>query len=360
MSPAEKELALTVLESGKGELALPVSQFPVVHRPADPYLGIASRPFAKEVADILMLAVDAVDVEIRPDGILYLPEIKYRLRLNRAFGPGGWAMMPRSPFTSMESTLTREYALYAEGRFISEARGEQEYIEDNDNMTWATATEGVKSNAIMRCCKDIGIAWELWDPGYREQWTRDYAVQVWRREAKNKKPQWRRKDREPFWDESGYVNGAPAPAAPPPPKRRAVIPPIPPEQKLKVVKVPPEQSKLHPPVEPMDLQAPDPAGEVFTIVGFGDPDARGRMGVRCVWEDDSEGWANVWSKTEQELLRNKVLGAKQSAKAAGLDPRGAGAAFVGKVKRTPIPDPRTGGPTEWVDLSDLTEVSIGS
>ena len=28
-------------------------------------------------------------------GIVYLPEIKYRRILNRAFGPGGWAMMPR-------------------------------------------------------------------------------------------------------------------------------------------------------------------------------------------------------------------------------------------------------------------------
>ena len=28
-------------------------------------------------------------------GLVYLPEIKYRRILNRAFGPGGWALMPR-------------------------------------------------------------------------------------------------------------------------------------------------------------------------------------------------------------------------------------------------------------------------
>ncbi len=27
--------------------------------------------------------------------MIYLPEIKYRRILNRAFGPGGWALMPR-------------------------------------------------------------------------------------------------------------------------------------------------------------------------------------------------------------------------------------------------------------------------
>ena len=26
----------------------------------------------------------------------------------------------------------------------------------------ATATEGCKSNALMRCCKDLGVASELW------------------------------------------------------------------------------------------------------------------------------------------------------------------------------------------------------
>ena len=28
-------------------------------------------------------------------GLIYLPEIKYRRILNLAFGPGGWALMPR-------------------------------------------------------------------------------------------------------------------------------------------------------------------------------------------------------------------------------------------------------------------------
>ena len=30
-----------------------------------------------------------------PIGLIYLPEIKYRRILNQAFGPGGWAIMPR-------------------------------------------------------------------------------------------------------------------------------------------------------------------------------------------------------------------------------------------------------------------------
>lgn len=39
------------------------------------------------------------------------------------------------------------------------ARGEQEYF---DPSGIATATEACKSNALMRCCKDLGVASELW------------------------------------------------------------------------------------------------------------------------------------------------------------------------------------------------------
>ena len=42
---------------------------------------------------------------------------------------------------------------------VAIARGEQEYF---DQEGIATATEAAKSNALMRCCKDLGIASELW------------------------------------------------------------------------------------------------------------------------------------------------------------------------------------------------------
>jgi hypothetical protein len=47
-------------------------------------------------------------------------------------------------------------------RLVSIARGEQDYFDPNGI---ATATEGCKSNALMRCCKDLGIASHLWFVG---------------------------------------------------------------------------------------------------------------------------------------------------------------------------------------------------
>jgi hypothetical protein len=132
--------------------------------------GLSTQPFSEEAAKVLTAPLEINDVEIKPgprstlprlmvDGILYLPEIKYRRILNRAFGPGGWGLAPRSETTITAKSVSREYALVCHGRLVSVARGEQDYF---DPGGVPTATEGCKSNALMRCCKDLGIASELW------------------------------------------------------------------------------------------------------------------------------------------------------------------------------------------------------
>jgi len=78
--------------------------------------GLSAAPFPKEAADILLAETDPEEVEIKPDGILYLPEIKYRRILNKAFGPGGWGLAPRGESIVTPKTVTREYALVCNGR----------------------------------------------------------------------------------------------------------------------------------------------------------------------------------------------------------------------------------------------------
>lgn len=190
----------------------PVEELPAPPRvEADPYIGISSAAFPTEVAKVLAAPVKPEDVEIRPDGIVYLPEMKYRLTLNRAFGPGAWALRPVS-FTTNGQTICATMRLYALGRFVAEATGEADYIENNPSFTYATAAESAKSNGMMRCCKDLCIASELWDPQWRRKWTEMYAVQVWctgigSRNKGERKPMWRRKDSPPIdtfpWREEG-------------------------------------------------------------------------------------------------------------------------------------------------------------
>ena len=77
--------------------------------------------------------------------------------------------MPRGETLHFENSnegaqlITREYALYCLGRFVSQSVGEHIFY-SRGNLAYGKACESAKSNALMRCCKDLGIASELWDP----------------------------------------------------------------------------------------------------------------------------------------------------------------------------------------------------
>jgi len=161
------------------------------------YFGLSVEPFQKEVSEILLAPIDPLDVEIKPDGLLYLPEIKYRRVLNKAFGPGGWGLAPRSETHVGPKVVSREYALVCLGRLVAIARGEQEYF---DPSGVSTATEACKSNALMRCCKDLGIASELWDPRFIREFKAKHCVEIFAEHAstKKKKKLWRRRDQPKF------------------------------------------------------------------------------------------------------------------------------------------------------------------
>lgn len=190
---------LMVADPGSGELQAEPPK-------TDPYVGIASVAVDEPAAVILGRACDPADLDILPTGEVYLSQVGYRRRLNEAFRPGGWALRPLSPPTKVNGTLIQEWALYAGGRFLASAWGEADYHEQNKRQSYATALESLKSNALMRTCKDLGIAAECWDRHFTEPWKETWAVKVWRAEIKNRKGgqgeyQWRRKDAAPFYDE---------------------------------------------------------------------------------------------------------------------------------------------------------------
>ncbi|KAF9462034.1 mitochondrial genome maintenance MGM101-domain-containing protein [Collybia nuda] len=161
------------------------------------YHGLSEKAFSKEIAEILLAPVDPMDVEMKPDGLIYLPEIKYRRVLNKAFGPGAWGLAPRSETNVGPRIVSREYALVCQGRLVAISRGEQEYF---DPSGIPTATEACKSNALMRCCKDLGIASELWDPRFIREFKAKYCVEVFTEHLPTKKKYklWRRKDQPKF------------------------------------------------------------------------------------------------------------------------------------------------------------------
>jgi hypothetical protein len=103
------------------------------------FYGLSQQPFSKEVAEALLKPLEPEDVELkpgmlpipqcssklirglqltRPDGLLYLPEIKYRRTLNAAFGPGGWGLAPRGETNVGPRIVSREWGLVCLGRYV--------------------------------------------------------------------------------------------------------------------------------------------------------------------------------------------------------------------------------------------------
>jgi len=159
------------------------------------YKGISVEPFPQSVQEKLSAAIDHDDVEIRPEGNLYLPSHKYRKVLNSAFGIGGWGLVPLGELQIENKEVTREYALYCWGRYISQATGHAP-----THLSLNSATEGAKASALVRCCKDLGIGSHLWDLTYGIEWKKNYTIQVWCQNQKTgeKRLLFRKKSRPAF------------------------------------------------------------------------------------------------------------------------------------------------------------------
>lgn len=145
--------------------------------------GASVQPFDKTIADKLLAPFEPGDVEVKPDGIVFLPGEWYRRRLTEAFGPGGWALLPRGPVRTRSAggggeLVVYHGALYCLGRYVGEAYGECTYWPNNRGMTYGDAVEGALTNCVDRCCKRLGMASELWSKPWRDEWLKKNATQV--------------------------------------------------------------------------------------------------------------------------------------------------------------------------------------
>lgn len=166
-------------------------------------------PFEKAVSDILTRPVDSADVIILKNGTLILSDEYYKNILTEAFGMGGWALIPVGEIKDLDLSseqgdnkyisLMREYSLYCHQRFVSQAMGETPFFPGR--MNYSDATEKIKASALARCCKDLGIASELWNKRWIEGWKKQHAVQEWveNESTKRKSNSWRRKNEEWSW-----------------------------------------------------------------------------------------------------------------------------------------------------------------
>ena len=175
--PKEKPLPASTVQSRMEELI--------------PYAGTIE--ITEEQKKILFDPVKKENVEIRSDGLVYLPWMEYVSRLRDAFGIS-WAIIPYGMAKPVGGFLYWPFYLMIQGKLAGFAVGEQEYPPPgNQRMTYGDATEACKSNALMRLCKGIGISLELWKPSFIREWKEKYAETYQDDKGKTK---WKRKDKK--------------------------------------------------------------------------------------------------------------------------------------------------------------------
>lgn len=175
-----------------------------------PYQGASSLVISDEEGKLLDVPIDDMDIEIRPDGLIYPPQVYWRDKLNQTFGRGQWALIKnRSSKDPDRDKVYYDGSLFVRNCFVSRATGEAEYHLTNQMQSWASVEESAKSDCLGRCCKDLGIFKELWQPNFVRGWIKKYAVKVFVDRNGKKTISWRRIDSEPYWNECGVAADSP-------------------------------------------------------------------------------------------------------------------------------------------------------
>lgn len=173
-------------------------QVPATTPTSNPYAGAGQLQLTPEQMQALTAPIDPAKLDIKPTGEVYLPQIEYRRMLNAVIGPGNWALVPLDKPVIQDNMVFVHYALYVYGRFVSDAVGGMAYVPKNPRANWGNCVEGAKSDALSRCCKDLGIASEAWDRSHNWEWCRTHAIRVKVKGYRGVDDQWRKTDGPPL------------------------------------------------------------------------------------------------------------------------------------------------------------------
>jgi Mitochondrial genome maintenance MGM101 len=237
----------------------------------------------EEQAAILTADVPDDEIDVRPEGMIYVSHEFCRRQLNHAFKPLGWTMVEASPFrqgpSKDRSEWYQKWAMLIGGVFAGVSMSAAEYFPDSKRGNLSDTWETIKSDCVRRISKDLGLGLEAWNKRRQKKWRDEYCVQVLCRTKDGNKAQWRRRDSDPFvgWDgksvELGEVSlqpgqiqkqagevrenreksdslNAPAASTPPPPKPSAAPNPnnpprgTPPADAKATMKILPAQERM--------------------------------------------------------------------------------------------------------------------
>ena len=214
---AENNGALAINESAVPARSLAAEKVTDVLPPAA-YERIGQFVLSPEAEKVLNEPLPDDEVDIRPDdGMIYASHEYYRRQLNRAFGRMGWTLVPGSPLTQRPGTNEwyQRWVLFVGGVYAAEAFESYDYQPNNARMDLSDVAEAIKSGALKRCCKDLGVATECWNKRFQQRWRNEHAVQVvakvFRRGQEVNANVWRRKDADKLPGEQQRSSGPSSP-----------------------------------------------------------------------------------------------------------------------------------------------------
>lgn len=182
--------------------------------PSQTYQGASALRLSETEQNNLIASFDPLEYELTPQGHIYLPQALSSARLNKVFGVGQWTLLMINTGAQAMANGTKKVfydgALVVRGCFVSRSVGEATYSEKNAQQSFATALEAAKSDCRQRCCKDIGIANDAWNPTYVRNWRKEHGVRVIVKDDQGRTGIiWRRKDLDPFPNEVGIAPDSP-------------------------------------------------------------------------------------------------------------------------------------------------------
>ncbi len=263
----DKQDALQTLSKDVGEVIVPPETLALFYANATK-LPERMTPEEKQKLREHMIVEDD-DIEIRPEGIIYIEANYLRECLSEIFGQGAWSMIPLSGISrdhdvepgQKDVPIFQRWMLVVHECYVGQAVGDGRFFINNKETTKADAAEMTASNALSRICKSLSIGANVYRRKFQREFMAKHAVEVWVKTFKGNVRRWRRKDADPLPGEIGPVKRTEPedatepeqkPAAPkaPPPPREGPQPAPPRKPEAKPAEGPaPQGSEPNPPME---------------------------------------------------------------------------------------------------------------
>jgi hypothetical protein len=164
------------------------------------------------------------------ENLIYIEHAYLRDRLNSVFGCGQWSIVQRSRWAEDFSYFSKgqhvsgtriyvECMLLIRGCYVAENIGDMDYYPKNHQTNYGDAVRGATTQALRRCCADLGIGLQAWKKDWCNGW--------WDRRNGNRDAAAAQRQQQPIQ----HPRNTPAPAQAPAAPAKAPAPaPRPPEQ----------------------------------------------------------------------------------------------------------------------------------